>query len=413
VGRLQTPDRNTCGIDGLELGVLGDGVPLAGWSAVPAAGKASLIAGNGGRTLVFGSAPGLYPAAEMVPLLRAALGFLLDGYPLYTAENSGPLLRSVDTRTGFTQSALEIAVDGVPIEGATALARDPQSGALFATAQASNGRDLLRIDPTTGDATRVGPLGGRFAALAFDCRGTLFGVTGDGDETAPESLFRIDPASGATAFVRALGNGDSGEALAFSPADGRLYHGSGRNTQAFESLDPDFAITPIALSGDPLGEFRGMTSAAPGQLWVTDGTALFELATDGQAAQRFPLDHYAKGLANSDARCCADPDDADCDGRRNAQDLCPFYFEQDPAADANGNGRGDECECGDANGDGRVDVSDLVAINRAIFTPALATPLCDANGDGLCNVNDIVAANREIFSAGSTSTCGRQPVPGP
>jgi len=66
-----------------------------------------------------------------------------------------------------------------------------------------------------------------------------------------------------------------------------------------------------------------------------------------------------------------------------------------------------------ANGDGRNTVSDLVAINVAIFNPALVTPLCDGNNDGKCDVNDIIAANTEIFSPGNTSTCARQPVPGP
>jgi hypothetical protein len=41
------------------------------------------------------------------------------------------------------------------------------------------------------------------------------------------------------------------------------------------------------------------------------------------------------------------------------------------------------------------------------------SPLCDRNNDGLCNVLDIIAANVEIFSPGNTSTCARQPVPGP
>ena len=156
-----------------------------------------------------------------------------------------------------------------------------------------------------------------------------------------------------------------------------------------------------------------MTYAEPGHLWVSDGSSLFDLATDGQASLLFTLDHFAKGIANTQASCCSDPGDADCDGRPNAQDLCPFHPEADPAADADGDGRGDECECGDQTGDGRVDVADLVAINRAIYTPALVTALCDADNDGRCNVNDIVAANREIFSPGSTSTCARQPVPGP
>jgi hypothetical protein len=96
---------------------------------------------------------------------------------------------------------------------------------------------------------------------------------------------------------------------------------------------------------------------------------------------------------------------ADCDN-------CPSFANADQA-DADLDGRGDDCECGDQNADGLNTVSDLVAINRAIFTPALVTPLCDANGDGLCDVGDIVAVNVEIFSPGSTSTCARQPFPGP
>jgi hypothetical protein len=77
-----------------------------------------------------------------------------------------------------------------------------------------------------------------------------------------------------------------------------------------------------------------------------------------------------------------------------------------------GNHRGDACECGDQDGNGRVNVLDLIAINLAIFNPALAAPLCDANDDGLCNVGDIVAANHTIYVPES-STCSRQPVPGP
>ena len=59
-----------------------------------------------------------------------------------------------------------------------------------------------------------------------------------------------------------------------------------------------------------------------------------------------------------------------------------------------------------------MNVLDLVAINRAIFSPLLATPLCDANGDQRCDVVDIVGANRAIF-APKSSTCSRQPLPGP
>jgi hypothetical protein len=102
----------------------------------------------------------------------------------------------------------------------------------------------------------------------------------------------------------------------------------------------------------------------------------------------------------------------DQDGIAPGSDKCPFLANP-LQADADLDGRGDACECGDQSGDGLNTVADLVAINLAIFEPARVTPLCDANGDGACNVADIVAANVEIFSPTSTSTCAAQPVPGP
>ena len=104
--------------------------------------------------------------------------------------------------------------------------------------------------------------------------------------------------------------------------------------------------------------------------------------------------------------------DAEADGVPDASDNCPAW--PNPSqSDVDANGTGDDCECGDQNGDGTVNVSDIVAINRAIFRSEPASALCDANGDGLCNVSDMLAVNREIYSPGSTSTCGRRPVPGP
>jgi hypothetical protein len=64
----------------------------------------------------------------------------------------------------------------------------------------------------------------------------------------------------------------------------------------------------------------------------------------------------------------------------------------------------DKC-CGDQSGDGDVTVSDLTAINTAVFVPTLATQLCDANNDSLCTVSDIIFANNEIFTAHTSATC--------
>lgn len=54
----------------------------------------------------------------------------------------------------------------------------------------------------------------------------LYGVTGDGAAT-PESLFVINQSDATSTFFMALGNGDDGEAIAYNPNDGLLYHASG------------------------------------------------------------------------------------------------------------------------------------------------------------------------------------------
>jgi hypothetical protein len=109
---------------------------------------------------------------------------------------------------------------------------------------------------------------------------------------------------------------------------------------------------------------------------------------------------------------CEVAGDRDCDGLLDAVDKCPYLAGNHASADADGDGRGDDCECGDQSGDGFNTVQDLVAINVAIFDPAQVTPLCDANNDRVCNVSDILAANVELFSPG-TATCAFQPVAGP
>jgi hypothetical protein len=110
---------------------------------------------------------------------------------------------------------------------------------------------------------------------------------------------------------------------------------------------------------------------------------------------------------------CETAGDRDCDGVLDALDHCPYLAGDDPLADSDEDGRGDDCECGDQNGDGLTTVADLVAINVAIFNPSQTTPLCDANNDRVCSVADIVETNTELFSPGNTSTCAFQPAPGP
>ena len=104
------------------------------------------------------------------------------------------------------------------------------------------------------------------------------------------------------------------------------------------------------------------------------------------------------------------PGDADGDGVPDDRDDCPHAFDPDQA-DADKNGIGDACECGDQNGDGTVNVADLTAMNAAIFGLVPVSPLCDTNYDGLCNVRDIIGANLKIY--GKPAYCRAYPPPGP
>jgi hypothetical protein len=160
----------------------------------------------------------------------------------------------------------------------------------------------------------------------------------------------------------------------------------------------------LLLSFDGSGSAGGVFFSDEDVLFFDPAAGSYAMAYDGSAQ------HAAWAASDLDALDA--PPDSDADGVGEGQDPCPFWA-QASSADADADGRGDECECGDQNGDGLNTVSDMVAINLAIFDPAQVTPLCDANGDGLCNVSDVVAVNTDLFSPTSDTICARQPVPGP
>jgi cysteine-rich repeat protein len=120
-------------------------------------------------------------------------------------------------------------------------------------------------------------------------------------------------------------------------------------------------------------------------------------------------------------------DDGNCDGVEDHADLCYWNAEFDQDLDSNGDCadgtggdcRGDECECGDVvgsavnyppgspyrGGNGIVDVSDLVAINVAIFNELDGTKrstLADTNNDINITVSDVVGLSIELFRPDSS-----------
>lgn len=102
------------------------------------------------------------------------------------------------------------------------------------------------------------------------------------------------------------------------------------------------------------------------------------------------------------------PNDDDCDTVLDADDNCPG-LRTDNIDDANGNGIGDMCECGDQTGDGHADMNDIMAIVDVIFEREEASVLCDTNDDDRCDVSDILGVNAKIF--GAPAHCARYPAP--
>jgi PKD repeat protein len=120
-------------------------------------------------------------------------------------------------------------VVGLIVSGGPARAA-PASGVLWGADGAGAGAalgtatsNLLRIDPATGAATPVGPVGYALTALAVDpTTGILYGGTGTKSAGSANSLVRVDRTTGVGTLVGVFGNGLHFGDLAFD-APGQLY----------------------------------------------------------------------------------------------------------------------------------------------------------------------------------------------
>ncbi len=120
-------------------------------------------------------------------------------------------------------------------------------------------------------------------------------------------------------------------------------------------------------------------------------------------------DGNASGIAG-DATCTAGATSG-CD------DNCPFFANGAQAdgggvgAGSPGDGRGDDCQCGDVTADTRVSVADATVISRALLVPPTATmtrpDLCDVSGDSNCSVADSVVIQRALLSPPTATIVNR------
>jgi len=169
------------------------------------------------------------------------------------------------------------------------LATQPTTGTMFAVTDAATcsqgNRSLVTIDPLTGVETLVGSVssgGYRVASITFGAdQNTLYAATGSSG-TSAESLFTVDPGTGALTLKCTLQTGN-GHALSF--ANNLVYHGYQDcndncqlkleviNPSSFPATNTDPCNGTIIDTGSSYFEPTAMT------LDSTDGSSVTFLAT--------------------------------------------------------------------------------------------------------------------------------------
>lgn len=115
------------------------------------------------------------------------------------------------------------------------------------------------------------------------------------------------------------------------------------------------------------------------------------------------------GNAQSGDGCepdCTSSPDSDGDGVTDPVDRCPHVPDPEQL-DADGNGIGDACQCGDVDRDGRTNVADALQIARGeVLSSDPGFRHCDVDGNGTCDVSDALRIARgEVGSEPDDQRC--------
>ncbi len=261
------------------------------------------------------------------------------------------------------------------VYSAEALAIHPSTGELYAVVEdrgeegKSEGRDeyrngythaLATVNRTTGDVTIVGNLTGNevVSDIAFRDNGVLYGVV-DGGGSQPGEIVIVDTATAALTPTGVYGASGYGQAIAFHPTTGLLYHVApwGEGDGLLETIDVDTGVvTSIStslveapydcLAFHPSGE--PLLGHASGKLYSIDPET-------GQETYIGTSNMELRGMAFLVL-------DADCNNN-GVPDECDITGET--SADCNGNNVPDECDLAggiseDCNTDGVPDECQLI-----------------------------------------------------
>jgi Bacterial Ig-like domain (group 1) len=207
--------------------------------------------------------------------------------PLYMVHHNDNNIDTLDPLTGVALTSIPITLAGEPVTGGFwGLDQQPGTGTLFAIWKRT---ELVTINPATGAMVDIGPIGHNVGGITFTTGSTptLYMVTGNSDETNPDTLFTLSTSTGAATLVLAFAPGNNiGETITYNPFDGMLYRlfGSGDvNVQQFMvSVNPTtLAVTNIPLTGDTYNQATSLTHWAGNFLLMAGHDSNLYLVTTG------------------------------------------------------------------------------------------------------------------------------------
>lgn len=159
---------------------------------------------------------------------------------------SSDSIATIDLVSGNAVNTHPITVPGKTVVQTYGVARDPQTGTVYAVVGYVElvGRSLITVDPATGAGTHIGqtPV---VSDIAIGTDGTLYGIGGNFGSGG--LLYSLNKATGAGTSMAQLSSG-SGHVIAFNADDGRIYHGFVNCSDScyfyLESVDPQAPTPP-------------------------------------------------------------------------------------------------------------------------------------------------------------------------
>jgi beta-lactam-binding protein with PASTA domain len=225
-------------------------------------------------------------------------GLAYVGSNLYSVEEltlaqqpgTPPNLYRLNPSTGAMLATMPLSLStGESLEGGRGLATMPGTnqlwGLLVVTSEVNSFRRLVTINPTTGRATQIAKIPGRFMDLAFDAAGTLYAITDNrpvpgGAPPFPARIYTLNRTTGAAVefldvsagAVAGQSNFRESETIGVGSSPDLLYHLSGQHKVTacctknilFETIHRTTKVrTPIRLTGPDFFVTTALTLVPP------------------------------------------------------------------------------------------------------------------------------------------------------